>query len=153
MLFSKYCSHTLCCYSNFLLRHLLYICVCFIFIGSYFHLIYTWNYLWFFSGDLCTEEIFATPEAIWSSDDGSHIMFVSFNDTQVGTMVYPWFDSGAVMAVHSSSSTSFPETRTVRYPTPGSANPDVHLWIVNIGNTSTTIQKWSVTPPITLDGQ
>lgn len=98
------------------------------------------------------EEIFATPEAIWSSDDGTHIMYASFNDTQVGTMVYPWFDSGAVMAVHSFGSTSFPETRTVRYPTPGSKNPDIHLWIVNVNNTS-SIQQFSVTPPITLDGQ
>lgn len=99
-----------------------------------------------------TEEIFATPEAIWSSDDGSHIMFASFNDTDVGTMVYPWFDSGAVMAVQSVSSTSFPEMRTVRYPTPGSKNPEVQLWIVNVTDTS-TLQKWSVKPPITLDGQ
>lgn len=99
-----------------------------------------------------TEEIFTTPEAIWSSDDGSHLMYVSFNDTQVGTMVYPWFDSGAVMAVHSFGSTSFPETRTVRYPTPGSKNPDVKLMIVNVTNTS-AIQQYPVTPPITLDGQ
>lgn len=67
-------------------------------------------------------------------------------------MVYPWFDSGAVMAVHSFGSTSFPETRKVRYPTPGSKNPDVKLMIVNITNTS-TLQQYPVTPPITLDGQ
>lgn len=101
---------------------------------------------------LCAEEIFATPEAIWSSADGSHIMFASFNDTQVGTMVYPWFDSGAVMAVQSISSTSFPETRTVRYPTPGSRNPDVQLWIANITNTN-ALRIWPVKPPLTLDGQ
>lgn len=98
------------------------------------------------------EEIFATPEAIWSSADGSHIMFASFNDTQVGTMVYPWFDSGAVMAVQSISSTSFPETRTVRYPTPGSRNPDVQLWIANVSN-SNALRIWPVKPPITLEGQ
>ncbi|XP_031617324.1 dipeptidyl aminopeptidase-like protein 6 isoform X3 [Contarinia nasturtii] len=101
---------------------------------------------------LYQEEIFTTPEAIWSSDDGSHLMYVEFNDTQVGTMVYPWFDSGAVMAVHSFGSTSFPESRTVRYPTPGSKNPEVKLWIVDISNTS-TIHQYPVTPPITLDGQ
>lgn len=79
-------------------------------------------------------------------------MYLSFNDTQVGTMVYPWFDSGAVMAVHSFGSTSFPESRTVRYPTPGSKNPEVQLWIVDVSNTS-TIHQYQVTPPITLDGQ
>lgn len=98
------------------------------------------------------EEIFSTPEAIWSSADGSHIMFASFNDTQVGTMVYPWFDSGAVMAVQSISSTSFPETRTIRYPTPGSRNPEVQLWIANVSNTN-ALRIWPVKPPITLDGQ
>lgn len=101
---------------------------------------------------VCAEEIFTTPEAIWSSADGSHIMFASFNDTQVGTMVYPWFDSGAVMAVQSISSTSFPETRTIRYPTPGSRNPDVQLWIANVSNTN-ALRIWIVKPPITLDGQ
>lgn len=47
-------------------------------------------------------------------------MFASFNDTHVGTMAYPWFTSGTVMAVHSvGGSNSFPETRTVHYSTPG----------------------------------
>lgn len=100
----------------------------------------------------CAEEVFATPEAIWSSDDGSHIMYISFNDTEVGTMVYPWFDSGNLMAVHNFGSTSFPETRTIRYPTPGSKNPDIQLWIVDVSNSS-AFQHWPVKPPITLDGQ
>lgn len=99
------------------------------------------------------EEIFTTPEAIWSSDDGSHILFASFNDTQVGTLAYPWFASGAIMAVHSlGGGSSFPETRTLRYPTPGTVNPEVQLYVVDVSNTS-AFQQWPVTPPITLDGK
>lgn len=100
------------------------------------------------------EEIFTTPEAIWSSDDGSHILFASFNDTQVSTLAYPWFASGAIMAVHSigGGGSSFPETRTLRYPTPGSVNPEVQLYVVDVSNTS-AFQQWPITSPITLDGQ
>lgn len=103
-----------------------------------------------------TEEIFATPEAIWSSNDGTHIMFASFDDTNVGTMTYPWFATGAVMTVHGlgggGGGSTFPETRSVRYPTPGTNNPEVRLQIVDISNMN-AIQRWNVTPPITLDGQ
>lgn len=102
------------------------------------------------------EEIFTTPEAIWSSNDGTHIMFASFNDTNVGTMTYPWFATGAVITSNSNSGagagSTFPETRTVRYPTPGTNNPVVRIEIVDIRNIS-DIQRWNVTPPISLDGQ
>lgn len=100
-----------------------------------------------------TEEIFAAPEAIWSSDDGSHIVYASFNDTNVGMMTYPWFATGSVIATSGvGGGSSFPETRSVRYPTPGSINPEVHLWVIDITNV-TDILRWHVTPPIALDGQ
>lgn len=81
-------------------------------------------------------------------------MFASFNDSQVGMMTYPWFASGAVMADNGvgGGASSFPETRTIRYPTPGTKNPDVRLWIIDITNLN-DVQKWIVTPPIALDGQ
>ncbi|XP_037033924.1 dipeptidyl peptidase 4 isoform X2 [Bradysia coprophila] len=102
---------------------------------------------------LYQEEIYSTPEAIWSSQDGSHIMYASFNDTNVGMMTYPWFESGAVIAAGGvGSGSTFPETRSVRYPTPGTVNPDSRLWVVDLTNTS-DIQRWQVTPPIALDGQ
>lgn len=99
------------------------------------------------------EEIFATPEAIWSSDDGTRILFASFNDTRVGTMTHPWFDSGTSTSVQGAGGrASFPETRSIRYPTPGTANPDVQLWIVDLTNTS-SIQQWPVTSPIIMESQ
>lgn len=100
-----------------------------------------------------TEEIFTTPEAIWSSDDGTHIMYASFNDSNVGVMTYPWFASGAVISAGGvGSGSSFPETRTVRYPTPGTVNPDISLWIIDVSNVS-NVQRWPVLPPHALDGQ
>lgn len=98
------------------------------------------------------EEIFELPEAIWPSDDGRRLVYASFNDTNVGMMTYPWFATGSVMAASGHGASSFPETRSVRYPTPGSTNPDVHLWVIDLTNVS-DILRWHVTPPVSLDGQ
>lgn len=102
---------------------------------------------------LYQEEIFANPEAIWSSPDGTHIMYASFNDTRVGMMTYPWFASGSGIAATSVSGVnSFPETRTLRYPTPGTNNPEVDLWVIDITNISDIVHR-PVRPPLALDGQ
>jgi len=93
------------------------------------------------------------PEAIWSSTDGSHFMFALFNDTHVGMMTYPWLSSGAIIAGSGmTSGSSFPETKNVRYPTPGTANPEVQLWIVDITN-FLSIVKMELRPPPVLIGQ
>lgn len=100
--------------------------------------------------NLIIEEIFDIPEAIWSSTDGSHFIFASFNDSHVGMMTYPWLSSGAIIAGSGmSSGSSFPETKNVRYPTPGTANPEVELWIVDITN-FTSINKVNLKPPPSL---
>jgi len=88
---------------------------------------------------------------VWCSPDGSHIMFASFNDTNVGIMSFPWFSSSKSSNIISSGSI-FPETRTIRYPTPGTSNPEVQLWIYDVTN-FTDIQKFYIQPPLTLDGQ
>lgn len=80
-------------------------------------------------------------------------MYASFNDSGVGMMAYPWFASGAKMTANGiGSASSFPETRTVRYPTPGTANPDVRLWILDVTNV-TEVHRYNVVPPIALEGQ
>lgn len=99
------------------------------------------------------EEIFSTPEAVWSSEDGTHIMFATFNDTNVGLMTFPWFSTGAFVATNTISGGGiFPETRSLRYPTPGTPNPDVDLWIIDVTNFTEPI-KYLVIPPIVLEGQ
>ncbi|SPP81613.1 prolyl endopeptidase FAP isoform X2 [Drosophila guanche] len=102
---------------------------------------------------LYQEEIFTIPEAIWSSADGTHFMFALFNDTQVGMMTYPWLSSGALFAGSGYSAGSyFPETKNVRYPTPGTVNPEVQLWVVDISNFG-AIEHVELRPPKSLNGQ
>ncbi|KAH8234498.1 hypothetical protein KR032_001141 [Drosophila birchii] len=80
-------------------------------------------------------------------------MFAMFNDSKVGLMSYPWLSSGAIFSgIGISSESYFPETKNVRYPTPGAPNPEVKLWAVNITNLD-AIQKFQIKPPVSLDGQ
>uniref|UniRef100_A0A182VLT5 Dipeptidylpeptidase IV N-terminal domain-containing protein n=1 Tax=Anopheles merus TaxID=30066 RepID=A0A182VLT5_ANOME len=46
----------------------------------------------------------------------------------------------------------FPVSKTIRYPTPGSVNPEVSLWVMDISNVS-NIRKWEVIRPAALEGQ
>ncbi|XP_014089401.1 dipeptidyl peptidase 4 [Bactrocera oleae] len=102
---------------------------------------------------LYQEEIFEKPEAIWASQDGTHFMYASFNDSKVNMMTYPWLASGSIIAGSSMSpETSFPETKNVRYPIPGSPNPEVTLWVVDASNL-TDIQYFILKPPPSLDDQ
>ncbi|XP_017064521.2 dipeptidyl peptidase 4-like [Drosophila eugracilis] len=99
------------------------------------------------------EEIFESPEAIWPSSDGTHFIFALFNDTNVGMMTYPWLSSGALFSGSGIfPGNFFPETKTVRFPTPGTVNPEVQLWVVDITNLS-AIQKCRIKPPASLDEQ
>lgn len=47
---------------------------------------------------------------------------------------------------------SFPESRSVRYPTPGTLNPEVTLWLLDLSNL-TDVQKYWIKEPISLEGQ
>ncbi|XP_026469614.1 inactive dipeptidyl peptidase 10 [Ctenocephalides felis] len=102
---------------------------------------------------LYQEEIFSNVEALWGSSDGTHLLYMSFNDSAVGTMTYPWFSSASVIAAAGvSEGGTFPDSRTVRYPTPGTPIPKVKLWIVDMTNL-TDLQMWEVKPPLALEGQ
>ena len=116
---------------------------------------------------LYQEEVLPRPEAIWSSPDGSHILFASFNDTRVTELEFPWFGTqmgqngfGGIPTVATKRGT-FPPSRTIRYPTPGSPNPEVDLWLIdlnnntNFSNVTNTTQPFRtrLKPPTALDGQ
>nr|XP_023020216.1 inactive dipeptidyl peptidase 10 isoform X2 [Leptinotarsa decemlineata] len=103
---------------------------------------------------LYQEDILQRPEALWSSYDGSHLLFATFNDSQVGTMNFPWFQTGSVLGSSGIShrAPSFPASRTVRYPTPGTTIPLVRLWVVDISNL-TSLEYHPVVPPKALIGQ
>ncbi|XP_055593286.1 dipeptidyl peptidase 4 [Uranotaenia lowii] len=102
---------------------------------------------------LYQEEIFKSFDAIWFSPDGSHIMYASFNDTRVGEMSYPWFTSNPILPANKEDErTLFPISKYIRYPTPGSMNPEVKLWVVDISNIS-NIQTSELIKPVALEGQ
>ncbi|CAG9840149.1 unnamed protein product [Diabrotica balteata] len=99
---------------------------------------------------LYQEDILQSPEALWSSYDGTHLMYATFNDSQVGTMNFPWFQfqTGSVLGSPGvyQRAPSFPSSRTLRYPTPGTPIPSVQLWIVDISNL-TSLEYHLVQPP------
>lgn len=119
---------------------------------------------------LYQEEVLPRPEAIWPSPDGSKLLFASFNDSRVTTLEFPWF--GTLMGQDSASSSplgtarrgSFPPSRSIRYPTPGSPNPEVDVWMLDVtsGTSSTTknssaagtsFARMRLKPPPVFDGQ
>lgn len=59
------------------------------------------------------------PQALWTSFDGTHLMYATFNDTNVGTLIFPWFTTGTVLAAAGAAqrAPSFPSSKSVRYPT------------------------------------
>lgn len=102
---------------------------------------------------LYQEEIFESFSALWTSVDGTHLMYATFNDSRVGMMTFPWFTSNTVIAASGEGNRElFPVSKTIRYPTPGSVNPDVSLWVIDISNVS-NIRKWEVIRPAALEGQ
>ncbi|XP_058801842.1 inactive dipeptidyl peptidase 10 isoform X3 [Phymastichus coffea] len=111
---------------------------------------------------LYQEEVLPRPDCTWPSSDGSHLMFASFNDSKVTALEFPWF--GATMGSDVQRKGVFPPARSVRYPTPGSPNPEVDVWIVDFANvttaynnttntTSSTPNKVKLKPPPVFDGQ
>lgn len=117
---------------------------------------------------LYQEEVLPRPEAAWPSADGSHLLYATFNDTKVTALEFPWFgtqpgqDGGSSSPLTAPRRGSFPPSKSVRYPTPGSANPEVDLWVLDLSNVtssvngttnSTTSSRMRVKPPLALDGQ
>ena len=81
---------------------------------------------------------------------------------QVTEMEFPWFNTDS--NAETVRKGVFPPSRSVRYPTPGSPNPEVELWIVDFGNvttgynnatnvTSSNPVKVKLKPPPVLEGQ
>ncbi|OXU23436.1 hypothetical protein TSAR_008581 [Trichomalopsis sarcophagae] len=111
---------------------------------------------------LYQEEVMPRPDCTWPSPDGSHLLYASFNDSKVNALEFPWF--GASVNSETVRKGVFPPSRTVRYPTPGSPNPEVDVWIVDFTNvttgynnatnlTSSTPSKVKLKPPPVFDGQ
>lgn len=74
---------------------------------------------------LYENEILHTEHSLWFSNDGKYLMYMTFNDTNVGDYQYPFYDSA-------NARSSYPKIRSVRYPKVDTPNPDVSIWAVNL---------------------
>lgn len=72
-----------------------------------------------FSVDYCVmsaEDVLTSPhDALWCSPDGSHLLFATFNDSEVRNFNFPWFSLSDSSPPE--PGVSFPASRSVRYPT------------------------------------
>ncbi|KAF5307855.1 hypothetical protein FQR65_LT06587 [Abscondita terminalis] len=103
---------------------------------------------------LYQEDVLKKPVSLWTSYDSSHLLYATFNDSDVRTLIYPWFTSGSILAAGGTvlSAPTFPPYRSVRYPTPGTPNPTVQLWVLDISNV-TDLKRWQVMPPPSISKQ
>ncbi|KAK9510675.1 hypothetical protein O3M35_005411 [Rhynocoris fuscipes] len=77
-------------------------------------------------------------ESLWCSEDGTMLLYAVYNDTLVREFKYPWMDNP-------NSGGDFPSSSTLPYPTPGTPNPSVTLWLANL--TSPTRPHRQLKPP------
>ncbi|XP_075238106.1 dipeptidyl peptidase 4-like [Lycorma delicatula] len=71
---------------------------------------------------LYQEELIKSSTAIWFSNDAQLLLYASFNDSMVGQIKYPVYGP----------KTLYPTVNTIRYPKPGTMNPKVTVWLVNL---------------------
>lgn len=86
-----------------------------------------------------SEEILGTNSAIWMSRDGMLMVFATFNDSLVEELRFPWYGS-------IKDGRLYPDIRSLRYPKPGTKNPEVTLTVADLADTS-NIKIKPVIPP------
>lgn len=78
-------------------------------------------------------------KAMWVSSDGHMLVFATFNDTLVEELRFPWY--GSV-----NEGRLYPDIRSLRYPKPGTRNPQVTLTIADLA-VPNSIRMTVVKPP------
>ncbi|XP_046680384.1 inactive dipeptidyl peptidase 10-like [Homalodisca vitripennis] len=86
------------------------------------------------------EELMTSGRAIWFSPDGKSLVFASFNDSLVGQLKYPVYGPKSL----------YPRIYSIRYPKPGTANPEVKLWLVNVTHPKTPNTSQLLPSPVML---
>lgn len=109
--------------------------------------------MYFFLKFAIAEEIFQAQKAVWGSPDGTLLLYATFNDTNVGTITYPWFSANTMIPAGGLNSRgSFPSSKSLRYPTAGTLNPEVALWLLDLTNL-TEPTRFLIPPPASFEGQ
>lgn len=89
------------------------------------------------------EEILGTNSALWMSGDGHILVFATFNDSLVEELRFPWYGSP-------NEGRLYPDIRSLRYPKPGTRNPQVTLKVADLADPS-NIRMKVVRPPAVLE--
>lgn len=77
------------------------------------------------------EEVLSGDSALWWSPDGKHLAFLRSDDTDVQEFTIPYY-------VQDPKPQAYPEMRSIKYPKPGSPNPDVQMLFYNVEQGATT---------------
>ncbi|KAF4523193.1 hypothetical protein B566_EDAN002451 [Ephemera danica] len=72
------------------------------------------------------EEVLGSNEALWFSSDGKKLAYMSFDDTGVHSMTWPWYGEASNFAFQ------YPLTVSIKYPKPGTPNPIVKLSLIDL---------------------
>lgn len=72
------------------------------------------------------ERILKSNRAIYWSPDGSRLSFATFDDSKVDQINYPKYGD------YRDNTNSYPKMSSLRFPKPGSFNPVVELWVVEL---------------------
>lgn len=88
--------------------------------------------------------IMKKQRAFWWSPEGNRIAFVTFNDSNVDTIIYPKYGS------FSDPNNLFTELIKSKFPRAGQANPSVTLWTLDLFN-DYSLHK--VIPPYEINGR
>ncbi|KAF2427772.1 hypothetical protein EJ08DRAFT_680745 [Tothia fuscella] len=72
------------------------------------------------------EEMLMSRSALWFSPDGTHIAWLSFDDSEVPVYTVPYYMNGNKYAK------PYPKEKKIRYPKPGAVNPTVKASVFNI---------------------
>ncbi|KAG7301116.1 hypothetical protein JYU34_015522, partial [Plutella xylostella] len=71
-------------------------------------------------------EVLRLDRALWFSPDGQHLLYVSYNDTDVQEHKYPWY------GLDSPEPPAYPSIRTLRYPKMNTKNPVATVFVVSV---------------------
>ncbi|CAR28546.1 hypothetical protein ZYGR_0S01790 [Zygosaccharomyces rouxii] len=71
------------------------------------------------------EEVLADEKAVWWCPDDSKLIFAKFDDSEVNTYSFPKYINNGNM---------FPQLEEIKYPKPGSFNPKVELYMLDLNS-------------------
>ncbi|KAI1291876.1 Inactive dipeptidyl peptidase 10 [Halotydeus destructor] len=91
------------------------------------------------------EKILKTNKALWWSQDGAHLAYLTIDDSAVDSMAYPKYGT------YDDASNVYPEMVTLKYPKAGRSNPKASLFVIDLQANDS--QPKAVMPPAEIQGR